>query len=156
MGQPRPKFNPSGKFLGNIAFNVKATVFKQLIGHPHASCHFIGLQHDLVKRIICVSNPSLFVNPRCRAMAENTRYLEVKSGLDDIGDFTQDLLALKMLAFNSNSSVSIFNCFRTTGPICLPLLHHFRKKSQKTPPREIEKARAERDDYLARKGSEKQ
>ena len=36
------------------------------------------------------------------------------------------------------------------------LLHHFRKKSQKTPPREIEKAKAERDDYLARKGSEKQ
>lgn len=32
------------------------------------------------------------------------------------------------------------------------LLHTFRKKSQKTPRREIEKAKAERDDYLARKG----
>lgn len=31
------------------------------------------------------------------------------------------------------------------------LLHHFRKKSQKTPRREIEKAKAERDDYLSRK-----
>lgn len=31
------------------------------------------------------------------------------------------------------------------------LLHHFRKKSQKTPRREIERAKAERDDYLARK-----
>ena len=29
------------------------------------------------------------------------------------------------------------------------LLHQFRKKSQKTPKREIEKAKAERDDYLA-------
>ena len=31
------------------------------------------------------------------------------------------------------------------------LLHHFRKKSMKTPPREIERAKAERDDYLKRK-----
>ena len=31
------------------------------------------------------------------------------------------------------------------------LLHHFRKKSQKTPRREIERAKAERDDYLSRK-----
>lgn len=31
------------------------------------------------------------------------------------------------------------------------LLHHFRKKSQKTPRREIEKAKAERSDYLTRK-----
>ena len=32
------------------------------------------------------------------------------------------------------------------------LLHTFRKKSQKTPRREIEKAKSERDDYLSRKG----
>ena len=32
------------------------------------------------------------------------------------------------------------------------LLHHFRKKTQKTPKREIEKAKSERDDYLFRKG----
>ena len=31
------------------------------------------------------------------------------------------------------------------------LLHHFRKKSQKTPRREIEKAKAERKDYLERR-----
>ncbi len=31
------------------------------------------------------------------------------------------------------------------------LLHHFRKKSQKTPKREIEKAKSERSDYLARR-----
>ena len=31
------------------------------------------------------------------------------------------------------------------------LLHSFRKKSQKTPRREIEKAKTERDDWLARK-----
>lgn len=31
------------------------------------------------------------------------------------------------------------------------LLHHFRKKSQKTPRRELERAKAERDDYLFRK-----
>ena len=34
------------------------------------------------------------------------------------------------------------------------LLHQFRKKSQKTPKREIEKAKAERDSYLTRKESE--
>ena len=32
------------------------------------------------------------------------------------------------------------------------LLHSFRKKTQKTPRREIEKAKSERDDYLSRKG----
>ena len=31
------------------------------------------------------------------------------------------------------------------------LLHQIRKKTQKTPKREIDKAKAERDDYLARK-----
>ncbi|MDO4395876.1 MAG: type II toxin-antitoxin system RelE/ParE family toxin [Clostridia bacterium] len=33
------------------------------------------------------------------------------------------------------------------------LLHHFRKKTQKTPRREIERAKSRRDDYLARKES---
>lgn len=32
------------------------------------------------------------------------------------------------------------------------LLHHFRKKTQKTPRREIDKAKAERDDWVRRKG----
>ncbi|MDC7279857.1 MULTISPECIES: type II toxin-antitoxin system RelE/ParE family toxin [Pseudobutyrivibrio] len=32
------------------------------------------------------------------------------------------------------------------------LLHHFRKKTQKTPRREIEKAKAERNDWISRKG----
>ena len=32
------------------------------------------------------------------------------------------------------------------------LLHHFRKKTKKTPRREIKKAMAERDDWIARKG----
>ena len=31
------------------------------------------------------------------------------------------------------------------------LLHQFRKKTQKTPKRELERAKAERDDYLSRK-----
>ena len=34
------------------------------------------------------------------------------------------------------------------------LLHQFRKKTQKTPSREIEQAKAERNDYLFRKESE--
>ncbi len=36
------------------------------------------------------------------------------------------------------------------------LLHQFRKKTQKTPRRELDKAKAERDDYLARKEAGKQ
>ena len=35
------------------------------------------------------------------------------------------------------------------------LLHQFRKKSQKTPKREIEKAKSERNDYLSRKEHDK-
>jgi phage-related protein len=34
------------------------------------------------------------------------------------------------------------------------LLHHFRKKSQQTPAREIRRAQNERDDYIARKERE--
>lgn len=34
------------------------------------------------------------------------------------------------------------------------LLHHFRKKSQKTPRREIERAKAEKQDYIDRKESD--
>ena len=35
------------------------------------------------------------------------------------------------------------------------LLHHFRKKTQKTPRREIERAKAERNDWISRKGPSK-
>ena len=35
------------------------------------------------------------------------------------------------------------------------LLHHFRKKTMKTPLREIQRAKAERDDYIARKEANK-
>ena len=35
------------------------------------------------------------------------------------------------------------------------LLHQFRKKSQKTPKHEIEKAKRERDDYISRKEKDK-
>ena len=35
------------------------------------------------------------------------------------------------------------------------LLHHFRKKTQKTPQREIEKAKKERSDYISRKETSK-
>ena len=35
------------------------------------------------------------------------------------------------------------------------LLHHFRKKTMKTPLREIQRAKAERDDYIARKEADK-
>ena len=35
------------------------------------------------------------------------------------------------------------------------LLHHFRKKTMKTPPHEIQRAKAERDDYIARKEANK-
>ncbi|WP_405383272.1 type II toxin-antitoxin system RelE/ParE family toxin [Phascolarctobacterium sp.] len=47
----------------------------------------------------------------------------------------------------------LFFCFNKNKFI---LLHHFRKKTQKTPRREIEKAKAERDDYLSRNGGSNQ
>lgn len=47
-----------------------------------------------------------------------------------------------------NNRVFYFYCCNDT----FVLLHHFRKKTQKTPKREIEKSKSERDDYLFRKG----
>ena len=35
------------------------------------------------------------------------------------------------------------------------LLHHYLKKSQKAPPRELKRAKREMDDYIARKGNAK-
>ena len=45
-----------------------------------------------------------------------------------------------------NNRVLYFFCRENT----FVLLHHFRKKTKKTPRREIEKAKRERDDYLRR------
>ena len=46
----------------------------------------------------------------------------------------------------------LFFCFEKNAFV---LLHHFRKKTQKTPRREIEKAKLEREDYIARRRAEK-
>ena len=46
-----------------------------------------------------------------------------------------------------NNRIFYFFCDKTD----FVLLHSFRKKTQKTPRREIEKAKAERNDYLSRK-----
>lgn len=50
-----------------------------------------------------------------------------------------------------NNRVFYFFCQNDT----YVLLHQFRKKSQKTPKREIEKAKTERNDYLRRKETAK-
>lgn len=50
-----------------------------------------------------------------------------------------------------NNRVFYFYC----GDNTFVLLHQFRKKTQKTPRREIEKAKVERNDYLSRKETEK-
>lgn len=50
-----------------------------------------------------------------------------------------------------NNHIFYFFCQNDT----YVLLHQFRKKSQKTPKREIEKAKAERNDYLRRKETAK-
>ena len=47
-----------------------------------------------------------------------------------------------------NNRVLFFYCKDDT----FVLLHHFRKKTQKTPKREIDKAKSERDDWVSRKG----
>ncbi len=43
----------------------------------------------------------------------------------------------------------LFFCFKENTYI---LLHHFRKKTQKTPPSEIDKAKAKRNEYIKREG----
>ncbi len=48
-----------------------------------------------------------------------------------------------------NNRIFYFSCEKDT----FVLLHSFRKKTQKTPLREISRAKAERDDYLLRKES---
>ena len=50
-----------------------------------------------------------------------------------------------------NNRIFYFFCQNDT----YVLLHQFQKKSQKTPKREIEKAKAERNDYLRRKETAK-
>ena len=53
-----------------------------------------------------------------------------------------------MAAHNDQGKNRVFYFFVKNDTFVL--LHHFRKKSQKTPRREIEKAKSERNDYLNR------
>lgn len=57
---------------------------------------------------------------------------------------------LMMTSGNFAQATIVFYIFISKNDTFV-LLHQFRKKTQKTPKREIDKAKAERDDYLARK-----
>lgn len=68
-------------------------------------------------------------------------FYENDRGVSELWDFLEELRP-------GNNRVFYF-CWRGDRFV---LLHQFRKRSQKTPRREIERAKAERDDWLARKG----
>ena len=71
-------------------------------------------------------------------------FYETEDGKCPIWDFLE---ALRLKA-PTNKDARIQH---KQASLYIELLHQFRKKSQKTPKREIEKAKAERNDYLRRK-----
>ena len=84
-------------------------------------------------------------------------FYEKADGNSELWDFLEDLR--KKAANNKDAriqykQISLYNnrvFYFYFQENTFVLLHQFRKKSQKTPKREIEKAKAERDDYLRRK-----
>ena len=75
-------------------------------------------------------------------------FYETEDGKCPIWDFLE---ALRLKA-PTNKDARIQH---KQASLYIELLHQFRKKSQKTPKREIEKAKAERKDYLRRKETAK-
>ena len=75
-------------------------------------------------------------------------FYETEDGRCPIWDFLE---ALRLKA-PTNKDARIQH---KQASLYIELLHQFRKKSQKTPKREIEKAKAERNDYLRRKETAK-
>ena len=75
-------------------------------------------------------------------------FYETKDGKCPIWDFLE---ALRLKA-PTNKDARIQH---KQASLYIELLHQFRKKSQKTPKREIEKAKTERNDYLRRKETAK-
>lgn len=75
-------------------------------------------------------------------------FYETEDGKCPIWDFLE---ALRLKA-PTNKDARIQH---KPASLYIELLHQFRKKSQKTPKREIEKAKAERNDYLRRKETAK-
>ena len=71
-------------------------------------------------------------------------FYETEDGKCPIWDFLE---ALRLKA-PTNKDARIQH---KQASLYIELLHQFRKKSQKTPKREIEKAKIERNDYLRRK-----
>ncbi len=69
-------------------------------------------------------------------MAYNIIFYEKKNGKSEIWELRP-----------GNNRIFYFACEEDD----FVLLHSFRKKTQKTPHREIDKAKAERDDYLSRR-----
>mgnify|MGYP003301221275 CR=1 FL=1 len=70
------------------------------------------------------------------SMIHNIIFYEKENGQSEIWDFRP-----------GNNRIFYFFCDDNS----FVLLHSFRKKTQKTPRREISKAKSERDDYLSRK-----
>lgn len=75
-------------------------------------------------------------------------FYETEDGKCPIWDFLE---ALRLKA-PTNKDARIQH---KQASLYIELLHQFRKKSQKTPKREIEKAKIERNDYLRRKETAK-
>ena len=74
---------------------------------------------------------------------------KIKTSKDARIQYTQIVLYIQLLQDNGPGNNRIFYFFFENNTFVL--LHQFRKKTQKTPHREIEKAKSERSDYLSRK-----
>lgn len=97
----------------------------------------------------------------------NIEFYENSNGRSELWDFLEDLrikaatskdsriqykqISLYIQLLEDNGTRLNENITKHLEDDTFVLLHQFRKKTQKTPRREIEKAKAERDDYLNRR-----
>ena len=103
-------------------------------------------------RVKAATNKDLLKNPEMLDALQISLYIQL---LEDNGTRLNENITKHLdddiWELRPGNNRVLYFCFQNDTFV---LLHQFRKKTQKTPKREIERAKAERDDYLARKEAE--
>ena len=81
----------------------------------------------------------------------NIEFYEDANGRSELWDFLEELRIKSATSKDARIQHKQISLYIQLLDDTFVLLHQFRKKTQKTPKREIEKAKTERDDYLNRK-----
>ena len=102
----------SRKLLGDIPLEREHRVVQKFVGYLDKGSEFVGPDGNLTEGIIAFSDGAFFVHPGSGALGRNNGDLSVSgSRLDDMRQFTEDVLFLKCL----NESMLEFVRYKITA-----------------------------------------